>query len=125
MSDLKFEQKRSLSRSEAAEQLSALAEALREGGNAEVTLGSGVLSLRMPDELRSEIEIEVDGDEIELEIELKWTTGRPRTSARAGRESTPDASDEGEGTPTAQPRPARTRKSAATAKPRRSVGKRQ
>ncbi|MDA5279248.1 amphi-Trp domain-containing protein [Streptomyces sp. Isolate_45] len=121
MSDLKFEQKRSLSRSEAAEQLSALAEALREGGNAEVTLGSGVLSLRVPDELRSEIEIEVDGDEIELEIELKWTTGRLHTSARAGRETSPEASDESE---RAQPRPARPRKTAATAKPRRSVGKR-
>lgn len=124
MSDLKFEQKGSLSRSEAAEQLSALAEALREGGNAEVTLGSGVLSLRVPDELRSEIEIEVDGDEIELEIELKWTTGRLRTSARAGRETSPDASDESERAPTAQPRPARPRKTAGTAKPRRSVGKR-
>ncbi|MFF4322968.1 amphi-Trp domain-containing protein [Streptomyces sp. NPDC001568] len=113
-----------MSRSEAAEQLSALAEALRDGGNAEVTLGSGVLSLRVPDELHSEIEIEVDGDEIELEIELKWTTGRPRTAARAQRGTSPDASDESEQAPTAQHRPARPRKTAATAKPRRSVGKR-
>nr|WP_202506908.1 amphi-Trp domain-containing protein [Streptomyces sp. SID1046] len=72
--DLKFEQKSSLSRLEAADQLSALAEALRHGGNAELELGPGKMSLRVPDELRTEIEVEVGDGEIEMEIELKWPT---------------------------------------------------
>ncbi|GGZ14581.1 hypothetical protein GCM10010343_46990 [Streptomyces avidinii] len=74
--DLKFEQKRSLSRLEAADQLSALAEALRHGGNAELQLGPGKMSLRVPDELRTEIEVEVGDGEIEMEIELKWPTAQ-------------------------------------------------
>ncbi|MFD2120338.1 hypothetical protein ACFSNO_13050 [Streptomyces cirratus] len=41
MKDLTFEQKSSLSRLEAADQLSALAEALRQGGDAELEFGSG------------------------------------------------------------------------------------
>ncbi|MFD7840056.1 amphi-Trp domain-containing protein [Streptomyces sp. NPDC059761] len=83
MKDLKFEQKRTLSRLEAADQLSALAEALRHGGNAEVELGPGTLSLRVPDELRTEIEVEVGDGQIELEIELKWPTAQSEaTSSR-------------------------------------------
>ncbi|WP_055599042.1 amphi-Trp domain-containing protein [Streptomyces aureus] len=81
MKDLKFEQKRSLSRAEAADQLTALATALRQGGEAELELGAGTLSLRIPDELRCELEFEVSGGEIELEIEFKWPTGRARRSA--------------------------------------------
>ncbi|MFJ3913578.1 amphi-Trp domain-containing protein [Streptomyces vinaceus] len=81
MSDLKFEQKSSLSRLEAADQLSALAEALRHGGNAELELGPGTLSLRIPDEIRTEVEVEVGDGEIELEIELKWPTAQARAAA--------------------------------------------
>ncbi|WP_318211201.1 MULTISPECIES: amphi-Trp domain-containing protein [unclassified Streptomyces] len=81
MKDLKFERKRSLSRLEAADQLTALADALRAGGEAELRLGDGTLSLRIPDELRSEVELEVGDGEIELEIELKWSTDRPRRTA--------------------------------------------
>lgn len=80
MKDLKFEQKRSLSRLEAADQLSALAAALREGGDAELELGSATLSLRVPDALRSEVEVEVGNGEIELEIEFKWPTAPTRTA---------------------------------------------
>ena len=80
MKDLKFEQKRSLSRLEAADQLTALAAALREGGDAELELGPGRLSLRIPDDLRSEIEVEVGDGEIELEIEFKWPTAPTRTA---------------------------------------------
>ncbi|MEV7991625.1 amphi-Trp domain-containing protein [Streptomyces sp. NPDC086077] len=78
MKDLKFEQKRSLSRQEAADQLTALAEALREGGDAELELSPGTLSLRIPDDLRSEIEVEIGSGEIELEIEFKWPTATTR-----------------------------------------------
>ncbi|MEV0534255.1 amphi-Trp domain-containing protein [Kitasatospora sp. NPDC050463] len=74
MSDLKFEQKASLSRLEAADRLTALAEALRHGGNAELDLGPGTLTLRIPDDLRTEIEVEVGDGEIELEVEFKWRT---------------------------------------------------
>ncbi|MFD3329886.1 amphi-Trp domain-containing protein [Streptomyces sp. NPDC058701] len=80
MTDLKFEQKRSLSRFEAADQLSALAAMLREGGEADVALGAGTLSLRIPDDLRSEIEVEVDDGQIELEIELTWSTTAAKTA---------------------------------------------
>ncbi|WP_328837868.1 amphi-Trp domain-containing protein [Streptomyces europaeiscabiei] len=79
MKDLKFEQKRSLSRFEAADQLTAIAAALREGGDAELELSLGTLSLRVPDDLRSEIEVEIGDGEIELEIELKWPSVTPRT----------------------------------------------
>lgn len=89
MSDLKFEQKSSLSRLEAADQLSALAEALRHGGNAELELGPGTLSLRIPDEIRTEFEVEVGDGEIELEIELKWPTAQARAA-----ESSRTAADE-------------------------------
>ncbi|MER6678057.1 amphi-Trp domain-containing protein [Streptomyces sp. NPDC000983] len=78
MKDLKFEQKRSLSRLEAADQLTALADALREGGEARLELSPGTLSLRIPDDLRSEIEVEIGDGEIELEIEFKWPTARTR-----------------------------------------------
>jgi amphi-Trp domain-containing protein len=80
MKDLKFEQKRSLSRLEAADQLTALAAALRKGGDAELELSPGTLSLRIPDDLRSEIEVEIGNGEIELEIEFKWPTAPTRTA---------------------------------------------
>ncbi|MET9504095.1 amphi-Trp domain-containing protein [Streptomyces sp. NPDC006622] len=80
MKDLKFQQKRSLSRLEAADQLTALATALREGGEAELELGPGTLSLRIPDDLRSEVEVEIGDGEIELEIEFTWPTARTRTA---------------------------------------------
>ncbi|WP_406444398.1 amphi-Trp domain-containing protein [Streptomyces sp. NBC_01613] len=80
MKDLKFEQKRSLSRLEAADQLTALAAALREGGDAELELSPGTLSLRIPDDLRSEVEVEIGNGEIELEIEFKWPTAPTRTA---------------------------------------------
>lgn len=79
MKDLKFEQKSSLSRLEAADQLTALAAALREGGDAELELGPGTLSVRVPEDLRSEIEVEIGDGEIELEIELKWPTATPQS----------------------------------------------
>ncbi|MCB5179419.1 amphi-Trp domain-containing protein [Streptomyces antimicrobicus] len=120
MSDLKFEQKRSLSRAEAADLLKSLAQALGEGGKAEVDLGAGVLNLRVPDELRSEVEIEVSGDEIELEIELKWSIGRPGKAAAPAR----DTADGPEQAPTRTARPTRTRKATATTGAGRSTAKR-
>ncbi|MFE1322779.1 amphi-Trp domain-containing protein [Kitasatospora phosalacinea] len=77
MKDLEFTQKRALSRAEAADQLEALAAAIRRGGQAELELGPGKLTVRIPDELHTEIEVELDGDEIELEVEMSWRTGAP------------------------------------------------
>ncbi|MET9463587.1 amphi-Trp domain-containing protein [Streptomyces sp. NPDC006544] len=91
MKDLSFEQKSSLSRLEAADRLSALAEALRHGGNAELDLGPGTLTLRIPDELRTEIEVEVGDGEIELEIELKWRTAPPDGAPSGGAPSRTEA----------------------------------
>lgn len=91
MKDLKFEQKSSLSRIEAADRLTALATALREGGDAELELGPGTLSLRIPDDLRSEIEVEVGNGEIELEIEFKWPTAPTRTAPSRSVASTEEA----------------------------------
>ncbi len=80
MKDLKFEQKRSMSRYEAADQLTALAAVLREGGEAELELGPGTLSLRIPDDLHSEMEVEVGNGQIELEIEFTWPTAANQTA---------------------------------------------
>ncbi|MFJ1966501.1 amphi-Trp domain-containing protein [Streptomyces massasporeus] len=104
MTDLKFEQKRSLTRQEAADQLTALADALREGGDAELELGPGTLGLRIPDDLHSELEVEIGDGEIELEIELKWTTAPAR--ATGSRTAAPAEKPKRESTPAAASRSA-------------------
>ncbi|MET9668235.1 amphi-Trp domain-containing protein [Streptomyces sp. NPDC006475] len=81
MTDLKFEQKRSLSRLEAADQLTALAAALRQGGDVSLELGSGTLSLRIPDDLRSEIEVEVGDGEIEFTWPISHAEAAPQAAA--------------------------------------------
>lgn len=82
MSDMKLERKETLSRQQAAQQLSALARALAEGGHVEMDLGGATLSLHVPDSVRTEFEVEVDGDELELELELTWSTARARSSSQ-------------------------------------------
>ncbi|WP_406197004.1 amphi-Trp domain-containing protein [Streptomyces europaeiscabiei] len=114
MRDLKFEQKRSLSRLEAADQLTALAAALREGGEADVELGHGTLSLRIPDDLRSEVEVEIGDGEIELEIEFKWPTAPTRTAPTRTAPTRTAPSRTAAGTGKA------TRRKSAAAKPARS-----
>ncbi|SEC14607.1 amphi-Trp domain-containing protein [Streptomyces sp. TLI_105] len=107
MKDLKFEQKRSVSRLEAAEQLMALATALKNGGEIEWNIGHGKLSLNVPDELQSEIEIEVGEGGVELEIELEWST--------AGRDPAPREE------PTAkEEKPARRKSTLRDSKPARA-----
>ncbi|MEU6708216.1 amphi-Trp domain-containing protein [Streptomyces wuyuanensis] len=88
MAEIKFEQKGALSRLEAADQLMAFATALREGGYVELAVGSGTLSLHIPDNLSREVEIEINQGEIELEIELKWPIALTRTAASPAREGT-------------------------------------
>ncbi|MEY9844760.1 amphi-Trp domain-containing protein [Streptacidiphilus sp. MAP5-3] len=81
MEDLKFEQKSTLSRSEAAALLTELASALERGGHVELELGPGVLTMHVPDTVKSEVEVEVGGGEVELEIELSWATAGAREAA--------------------------------------------
>jgi amphi-Trp domain-containing protein len=87
VSDVKVEQKRLLSRKEAARFLAELAEGLGDDGKVNVQLGSSTLALSVADQLRWELEVAVDGDEIELELELKWST-----SARSSTEPMEEAS---------------------------------
>ena len=91
MSDVKVQQKQSLSRQEAARLIAALAEGLGEDGKVTVQLGNSTLELSVTNQVDWELEVEVDGDEIELELELKWWT-----SGRASAESAEDASREEE-----------------------------
>ena len=72
MSDVKVEHEVTLSREEVADWLADLADAIREGGTAELSLSGPVLTLPVADEMDLEIEVEIDGDEVELEIELSW-----------------------------------------------------
>ncbi|MFD6467362.1 amphi-Trp domain-containing protein [Streptomyces goshikiensis] len=88
MKDLTFEVNRSLSRLEAADQLAALAAALREGEEAELELGAATLGLRIPDELRCELEVEIGDGQIELEIELKWPISAPGRKAASSSAAT-------------------------------------
>ncbi|MFF9624982.1 amphi-Trp domain-containing protein [Streptomyces griseosporeus] len=81
MKDLEFEQQRTLSRAQAADQLEALAAALRRGGQAELALGPGTLTVRIPDELRTEIEVELEDGEIDLEIEFTWRTEQTKAAS--------------------------------------------
>ena len=74
MSDVEVSRTESLSRSEAARRLAALAAALAAGGRVEVELGGTRVKLHVPDQVRVEVEVEIDGDAIELELELKWST---------------------------------------------------
>jgi amphi-Trp domain-containing protein len=83
MSDMKVELKQSLTRQQAADKLSALARALTEGGKVDLDLGEATVTLRVPDELRTEFEVEVEGDELELELEFKWSTARAEGPAVA------------------------------------------
>ncbi|MGI5376637.1 amphi-Trp domain-containing protein [Streptomyces sp. CA-251387] len=109
MKDLKLEQKRSLSRLEAADQLEALAAALRQGGEAELEIDPWKLSLRIPDDLRSEIEVEVSDGEIELEIEFTWPTGAADQAASS--EAAADAEPAADRRKGASTGPRRTRSS--------------
>lgn len=89
MSDMKVELKESLTRQQAADKLSALARALAEDGKVDLELGETTVSLRVPDEVRSEFEVEVDGDELELELELKWSTARAEPAVAADQAQQP------------------------------------
>jgi amphi-Trp domain-containing protein len=96
VSDLKVEQKQTLSREEAARLITALAEGLSAGGKVTVQMGNSTLELSVAGQVDCELEVAVDGDEIELELELKWSTsGRPSASS-AEEEPEADEAEEDE-----------------------------
>lgn len=99
MSDVKVQQKQTLSRQEAARFLTALAEGLGDDGKVTVQLGSSTLELSVADHVGYELEVEVDGDQIELELELKWST-----SGASAKPADDDPEEEGRSTKAASKR---------------------
>lgn len=78
MADVGFERTRTVSRAEAAVWLSALAEGFAHGGEVRLPVGGGgVVTLRLPEEVRAEFEVDVDGDEVEVELEFRWPLTPP------------------------------------------------
>ena len=74
MADVTVERKESLSRSEAAVWLSVLSKAFAHGGDVKLPLGTGTISMHLPDHVEAEFEIEVEGDEVQVELEFTWST---------------------------------------------------
>jgi amphi-Trp domain-containing protein len=91
VSDLKVEQKQTLSREDAARLIRSLAEGMGADGKVTVQMGSTTLELSVAAHVDCELEVAVNGDEIELELELKWST-----SGRAAARAADEESDEGE-----------------------------
>ena len=88
MSDVKLEQKQSLSRKEAAVWLHALSKAFERGGEAELPMpGGATVEFRLPEQVEAEFEVEIDGDEVEIEVEFKWSTATGSADAET---STPE-----------------------------------
>lgn len=81
MSDVKLERKDSLSREDAAVWLHALSRAFAHGGEVELPVGGGKLTLQLPEQVEAEFEVEVDGDKVEIEVEFTWSTSRHQAAA--------------------------------------------
>jgi amphi-Trp domain-containing protein len=85
MADVSFERTKSLSREEAAVWLTALSRGFSHGGEVKLPVGSGgVVTLRLPDEVKAEFEVEISGDEVEVELEFSWTLVKVEESAEEG-----------------------------------------
>jgi amphi-Trp domain-containing protein len=96
VSDVKVEQKQTLSREEAARFIAVLANGMSDGGNVTVRLGSSTLQLSVAAQVDCELEVSVDGDEIELELELKWSTSGTASAEAAEDESQTDEDEASE-----------------------------
>jgi len=89
MSDVKVENKTTMSRHEVARWFADVAKAMSADGPVTLSLAGSTVKLEVPESVRWEAEVEVDGDEIEVEIELKWSTARQEAAvpkARGGAE---------------------------------------
>jgi amphi-Trp domain-containing protein len=96
VSDVKVEQKQTLSREEAARFIAALADGLSDDGNVTVRLGGSTLQLSVAAQVDCELEVSVEGNEIELELELKWSTSAPAAAEAAHDEADDEEADEDE-----------------------------
>jgi amphi-Trp domain-containing protein len=72
MNLLEIEETETLNREEVAKRLHALADALARHNEIEFDRGGAHFRLKVPDEVRVQVELEVDDDGTELEIELAW-----------------------------------------------------
>ena len=85
MADVSFERTKSLSREEAAVWLTALSRGFSHGGEVKLPVGSGgVVTLRLPDEVKAEFEVEISGDEVEVELEFTWSLVKVEETAEEG-----------------------------------------
>ncbi len=82
MTSMKFKKKEHLTRVEAADRLTELAEALRSSARLELERDGEEIELELdvPERVMLEFEVEIEGGETELEVEIKWA---PSTSPAA------------------------------------------
>jgi len=69
---LELTEKESLRREVVAQRLHALADALARHNDVEFQRGGVRFKVKVPDEIRLEVELEVGDEGTELEIELSW-----------------------------------------------------
>ena len=75
MTNMKFKKQERLSRVEAADRLTEIAQALRNSGKFELERGGEEIKLdHIPDDVMLEFEVELEDGETELEVEIKWTS---------------------------------------------------
>lgn len=74
MTAMKFKRQTQMTRTEAADRLTEIAEALRNGAKFKQENGQEKLELDLdiPDDVMLEFEVELEEDENELEVEIKW-----------------------------------------------------
>jgi amphi-Trp domain-containing protein len=85
MADFKHKDKRQVSREDAAEQLAAIAGALRTGGTVELEAGGQMFSIQVTDQVLLEREYEQKGGRVEFELELSWAVSGAAAPAPGGR----------------------------------------
>ncbi len=69
---LEFEEKRTLSREDAAAVLRTLADHLARHNDLEFTRDGVRYTVDVPDQVELEVEIEIGGEESELEVTISW-----------------------------------------------------
>jgi amphi-Trp domain-containing protein len=74
MTNLKFKKQERMARVEAADRLTEIAEALRNGARYELERNDEKLELELnvPDDVLLEFEVDIKDGRSELEVEIKW-----------------------------------------------------
>ena len=68
----KLEQKQTLRREDAAQQLRDIADELGSGNDIVMERDSTRFTVKVPDEVTMKVELEIEDDEREFEIKLSW-----------------------------------------------------